>query len=390
MKDRASEHVQNVKESAIRRFIELATNLKDISHFEHGEPDFPTPPHIIDAATEAMRSGFTHYGPTPGLPELRTSIAEKLVKENHIPVDGSESVLVVSGTQEAMFLTALAFLGAGDEALILDPYYPAYFEETLIAGAKPVAVPLSSATAYRIEAKRLEQFVTPKTKMLWLSSPVNPTGHLFSKNDLEEVAAVAERNDLLVFADEIYEKLVYEGAEHVSIASLPGMKGRVITANGFSKSYAMTGWRVGYVAGDPELIGQLSKLHYYAVLCTSTIAQKAALAALNGPQNCVKEMLQEYDRRRRVVIEALGQIDGVTYVSPRGAFYVFPNVSKFNPNDEVVAETLIRKFSVATVPGSGFGSSGAGHLRLSYSVSMPEIKEGMSRLQKGLRYFTVG
>ena len=295
---------------------------------------------------------------------------------------------MVSGTQEAMFLAALAFLGAGDEALILDPYYPAYFEETLIAGARPVTVPLSSANSYRIEAKHLEQFITPRTKMLWLSSPVNPTGHLFSKRDLEEVAAVAERNDLLVFADEIYEKLVYEDSEHVSIASLSGMNGRVITANGFSKSYAMTGWRVGYVAGDTELIGQMSKLHYYNVLCASTIAQKAALAALNGPQNCVREMLQEYDRRRRVVIEALTQIDGVTYVPPKGAFYVFPDVSKFNANDEVVAETLIRKFSVATVPGSGFGNAGAGHLRLSYSVSMPEIKEGMNRLRKGLEYFT--
>jgi len=286
-----------------------------------------------------------------------------------------------------MFLTALAFLGSGDEALVLDPYYPAYFEETLIAGAKPVTVPLSEETSYRIEAKHLEQYVTPRTKMVWLGSPVNPTGHLFSKKDLEEVAAVAERNDLLVFADEIYEKLVYDGAEHTSIGSLPGMADRVITANGFSKSYAMTGWRIGYVAAERRLISQMSKLHYYTVLCASTIAQKAAYAALNGSQDCVREMLQEYARRRGVVLQALKEIDGISYVPPKGAFYVFPNISKFSKNDEAVAETLIREFSVATVPGSGFGRAGGGHLRLSYSVSLPEIREGLKRLQEGLEHF---
>jgi aminotransferase len=389
MRDIVSSRLGQVKESAIRRFIELASSSKDVIHFEHGEPDFPTPQHIVDAATQAMKDGFTHYGPTPGLLELRQAISEKLAEENSIPVHGPENVLVVSGTQEAMFLTALTFLEANDEALVFDPYYPAYFEETLIAGAKPVTVPLSAESSYRIDAKHLERYVTSKTKMVWLSSPANPTGHLFSKRDLEEVAAVAERNDLLVFADEIYEKLVYDGAQHTSIASLHGMDGRVITANGFSKSYAMTGWRIGYVAGDSTLISQMSKLHYYTVLCASTIAQKAALAALNGPQQCVRDMLQEYGKRRKLVLDVLGEIDGVSYVRPRGAFYVFPDISKFDANDEALAETLIRDFSVATVPGSGFGSAGAGHLRLSYSVSMGDIEEGLNRLRKGLdRYRT--
>jgi aminotransferase len=387
VRDVLSSRVKYVKESAIRRFIELASQSKDVIHFEHGEPDFPTPQHIVEAASKAMKDGFTHYGPTPGLPELRKAISEKLARENRLPVDGAEGILVVSGTQEAMFLTALAFLGSGDEAIVLDPYYPAYFEETLIAGAKPVTVPLSEETSYRIEAKHLEEYVTPRTKMVWLNSPVNPTGHLFSKKDLEEVAAVAERNDLLVFADEIYEKLVYDGAEHTSIGSLPGMADRVITANGFSKSYAMTGWRIGYVAAERGLINQMSKLHYYTVLCASTIAQKAAYAALNGSQDCVREMLQEYARRREVVLHALKEIDGISYVPPKGAFYVFPNISKFSKNDEAVAETLIREFSVATVPGSGFGGAGGGHLRLSYSVSMPEIREGLNRLQEGLEHF---
>jgi len=382
-----SSRLEPVKESAIRKFIELASKSKDIVHFEHGEPSFSTPEHIVEAAIKAMKDGLTHYGPTPGLPELRRAISEKLTRENRIPVEGPEEVLVVLGTQEAMFLTALAFLQPGDEALVLDPYYPAYFEETLIAGAKSVAVPLRADSGYRIEGKHLEEYVTPRTKVMWLNSPINPTGHVFSKRDLEEVAAVAERNDLLVFTDEIYEKLVYDGAEHVSIGCMPGMEDRVITANGFSKSYAMAGWRIGYVAADKRLIDQMSKLHYYAVLCPSTIAQKAALAALNGPQDCVREMVREYDRRRMTVLETLRKIDGISYVPPRGAFYVFPNVSRFSENDEIVAETLIREFSVATVPGSGFGRGGAGHLRLSYSVAMTEIEEGLARFQKGLQHF---
>lgn len=377
--------IGSIKESAIRRFIELASKSKDVIHFEHGEPSFSTPGHIVEAATKAMKDGFTHYGPTPGLPELRKAISEKLSKENRIPVPGPEGVLVVSGTQEAMFLTALAFLQPGDEALVLDPYYPAYFEETLIAEAKPVTVPLSADNNYRIEAKHLEQYVTPKTKMLWLNSPANPTGHVFSKRDLEEVAAVAERNDLLVFADEIYEKLVYDGAEHVSIGSLPGMEERVITTNGFSKCYAMAGWRVGYVAAEKELIDQMSKLHYYAVLCPSTIAQKAALTALNGPQDCVREMVQEYDRRRSTVLRTLERIDAISYVVPKGAFYVFPNITAFSVDDETAAEILLREFSVATVPGSGFGRAGAGHLRISYSIPITAIEEGLNRFQKGLR-----
>jgi aspartate/methionine/tyrosine aminotransferase len=385
MRNPISGRLEPVKESAIRRFIELASKSKDASHFEHGEPSFSTPDHIVEAAIKAMRDGHTHYGPTPGLPELRKAISEKLTRENRIPIDGPEEVLVVSGTQEGMFLAAMTFLQPGDEALVLDPYYPAYFEETLIAGAKPVTVPLSADSGYRIDAKHLEQYVTPKTRMVWLNSPANPTGHVFSKKDLEEVAAVAERNDLLVFTDEIYEKLVYDGAEHVSIGRLPGMEERVITTNGFSKCYAMAGWRIGYLAADKTLIDQMSKLHYYAVLCASTIAQIAGLAALNGPQDCVRDMVQEYDRRRSAVLNGLAKIAGISYVPPKGAFYVFPNISAFDKNDEGVAETLIREFSVATVPGSGFGRAGAGHLRISYSVPMTEIEEGLNRFQKGLQ-----
>ena len=383
MKASVSGRLGPVKDSAITRFVNLASKSKDAVHFEHGEPSFTTPDHIVEASIKAMKEGFTHYAPIPGLLELREAISEKLIRENGIPIDGPEEVLVVSGTQEGMFLTAMAFLQTGDEALVLAPYYPAYFEETQIAGAKPVEVPLSEDNRYRIETEHLERYITPRTRMLWLNSPANPTGHVFSKRDLEAVATVAERNDLLVFADEIYEKLVYDGAEHVSIGSLPGMEERVITVNGFSKSYAMTGWRIGYLAGDKRLVDQMSKLHYYTVLCSSTIAQKAAVAALTGPQDCVREMVHEYDRRRSAVLQALREIDEISYVPPTGAFYVFPNISKRTRDDEGMARTLLTEYSVATVPGSGFGRTAAGHLRISYSeLPMKEISEGLARFRK--------
>jgi len=384
MKTPVSRRLAPLKGSAIRKLIELASKSEDVVHLEQGEPSFATPQHIIDASIRAMKEGFTHYGPTLGVPELRDAIAEKLTRENHLPVDGRNDVLVVSGTQEAMFLAALAFLEPGDESLILEPFYPAYFDETLIAEAKPVTVPLSEEHDYRIESEHLQQHVTSKTKMVWLNSPANPTGHVFSKKDLETVAEVAERNDLLVFSDEIYEKLVYDGTEHISIGSLPGMRDRVITANGFSKSYAMTGWRIGYVTAQKELLDQMGKLHYYTVLCPSTIAQEAAIAALTGPQDCIREMVLEYDKRRMVVLDVLDKI-GVSYVPPKGAFYVFPNISRFNVDDETAAELLLRRFGVATVPGSGFGSTGSEHLRISFSAPRAQIEKGMDRLQKGFR-----
>lgn len=390
MKVSVSKRVEAVKGSAIRKLIELASKSKDVVHLEQGEPSFPTPEHIVDASIHAMRDGFTHYGPTPGLPELREAIAEKLRRENHLPINGPEEVLVVSGTQEAMFLAALAFLDAGDESLILEPYYPAYFEETLIAEAKPVTVPLSEKDNYQVETENLQRYVSSRTKMIWINSPANPTGHVFSKKDLEAVAEVAQRNNLLVFADEIYEKLVYDGVEHVSIGSLPEMENRVITANGFSKSYAMAGWRIGYVSACRELVDQMSKLHYYAVLCPSTVAQKAAFAALKGPQDCVEKMVKEYDRRRMIVVDALKNIEDLTFVLPRGAFYVFPNVSKVSGNDDNLAEILVKEFGVAMVPGSGFGKLGAGHIRISFSASMTELKKGMDRFQRGIQHLTSG
>ncbi len=379
-----SYRVSLIKPSAIRRMLELSAGMEDIVHLEQGEPDFTTPKHILKAAVEAIEKGFTHYTEIDGTLELRQAIAEKLEKDNGIIADPATEVTVTSGSQESMLIAALGFLNSGDEALILDPYYPAYFEDTYLAEAKPITVPLNAERNYGLEIEVLEKRITKKTKMIWMCNPSNPTGHVFSRQDLETIAEVAIKHDLIVFADEVYEKIIYDGTRHISIASLSGMEDRTITANGFSKAYAMTGWRIGYAVAGKKLSTTLRKLHYYAVLCPNAISQKAALAALTGPQDCVQTMVREYDRRRQLMIHELDKIKSLSYIRPKGAFYVFPDFTKFGKSDEEMASYLLKKAAVATAPGSGFGRSGEGHLRISYSVSYEQVKEGITRIRKYL------
>lgn len=361
--------------------LELSAGMNDVVHLEQGEPDFPTPKHILQAAIEATEKGFTHYTETDGTLELRQAIAEKLEKDNAIELNPQTEITITSGSQEAMFITALGFLNPGDEALILDPYYPACLEDTLLAEAKPVTVPLNQKRDYGVEMKTLESRVTKKTKMIWMCNPSNPTGHVYSRQDVEIIAEVAKKHDLIVFADEIYEKIVYENARHISIASLPGMEERTITVNGFSKAYAMTGWRIGYVAAGKNLSTTLRKLHYYAVLCPNAISQKAAVAALTGPQDCVRKMVAEYDRRRGLILHELKKFKSLSYTRPKGAFYVFPDFSRYEKSDEKLALHLLKEAGVVTAPGSGFGAAGEGHLRISYSVSGEQLAEGMNRIR---------
>ena len=379
-----SDRVGLIKPSAIRRMLELSAGMENVVHLEQGEPDFTTPKHILKAAVEATEKGFTHYTEIDGTLELRQAIAEKLEKENGINADPQTEITVTSGSQEAMMIAALGFLNKGDEALILDPYYPAYFEDVLIAEAQPVTVPLDEGKGYEIELEALKKKITKRTRMIWLCNPSNPTGHVFSRNDLEIIAEVAQKHDLIVFVDEIYEKIVYNGVRHISIGSLPGMEDRTITVNGFSKAYAMTGWRIGYVVAGKKLSGTLRKLHYYAVLCPNAISQKAAFAALIGPQDCVQEMVSEYNRRREFMLNELEKIGSLSYTVPKGAFYVFPNFSNFERSDEVMASYLLKEAGVVTAPGSGFGRAGEGHLRISYSVSYEQVEEGMKRIRKCL------
>ena len=379
-----SDRTSLIQPSSIRRMIELSAGMKNVIHLEQGEPDFTTPEHILNAAIEAIRGGCTHYTAMDGTMELREAIAKKLEEDNGIDFDPQTEVTVTSGSQEAMLIAALGFLNRGDEALILDPYYPACYEDTLLAEAKSVSVPLDEKKGYSVETGALESKITERTRMIWLCNPSNPTGHVFSKEDLEVIAEVAKRHDLIVFADEVYEKIVYDGVRHVSIGSLPGMEDRTVTVNGFSKAYAMTGWRIGYVAAEKKLSTTLRKLHYYATLCPNAISQKAAFAALTGSQGCVKEMVTEYNRRREVVLHELDRIASLFYTIPKGAFYVFPDFSSFEKSDEIFAAFLLKEAGVVTAPGSGFGKTGEGHLRISYSISHEQVKEGMDRIKKCL------
>ena len=384
MAPESSRRVSLIKPSAIRRILELSAGMENIIHLEQGEPDFITPKHIMDAAFEAAMKGFTHYTEIDGTTELRQAIAEKVEKDNGLDADPRTEITVTSGSQEAMMISAFGFLNPGDEALILDPYYPAYFEDTLLAEAVPIPLALDENRDYGIDPEALESHVTKKTKMIWLCNPSNPTGHVFSRQDLETIAEVAKQHDLTVFADEIYEKIVYDGTEHVSIGSFPSMKDRTITVNGFSKAYAMTGWRIGYIIAEKKLSATLRNLHYYATLCPNAISQKAAYAALTGPQDCVQEMVTEYNRRRRYVLSELDKIKKLRCATPKGAFYVFPEFSSFEKSDEALAQYLLNEAKVATAPGSGFGKAGEGHLRISYSVSYEQLKEGIERIKRSL------
>jgi aminotransferase len=379
-----SNKVALIKPSAIRRMLELSAKTPNVVHLEQGEPNFTTPEHILIAATEAMKKGFTHYTEISGTLELRQAIAEKLERDNDIQVDPRTEVIVTSGSQEAMFDAALGLLNPSDEALVIDPYYPAYFEDTLLAEAVPVTVPLNSENDYRIEAEALESKITSRTKMIWMCNPSNPTGHVFTRQDLEILADVAKKHDLIVFSDEIYEKIIYDDAECISIASFPGMQDRTVTVNGFSKAYAMTGWRIGYMVAEKKLAAALSTLHYYTTLCPNIISQKAAFAALIGPQRCVQDMLVEYKKRRELIMNELEKLDYVLCSRPRGAFYVFPDFSRIEESDENLAIEILEKAGVVTVPGSGFGTAGEGHLRISYSADQEQIREGMNRIESYL------
>jgi aspartate/methionine/tyrosine aminotransferase len=379
-----SNKVGLIRPSAIRKMLELSATKGNVVHLEQGEPNFTTPEHILTAASEAMKKGFTHYTEISGTVELRQAIAEKLERDNDIQADPRTEVTVTSGSQEAMFDAALGLLNMGDEALVIDPYYPAYFEDTLLAEAVPITVPLNAENDYKIEAQALESKITSRTKMIWICNPSNPTGHVFTRQDLEILADVAKKHDLIVFSDEIYEKLIYEDAKSVSIASFPGMQDRTVTVNGFSKAYAMTGWRIGYMVAEKKLTAALSTLHYYTTLCANIISQKAALAALNGPQRCVQDMLAEYRKRRELIMNEVKRLDDVSCSRPKGAFYIFPDFSRIKESDEKLAIEILEKAGVVMVPGSGFGTAGKGHLRISYSAEQEQIREGMNRIRSYL------
>ena len=384
MRDHISERSRSMPVSGIRVIFEMAQKMKDVIRLEVGEPDFDTPRHIKEAAVKALKEGYTHYTSSAGLMELREAIAEKLKRENGISIDPESEVVVTVGASSAINLCLLTVVNPGEEVLIPDPGWPQYQGQIRLAGGVPVGYPTPEAMGFKPDFNALEKKVTEKTKAMIINSPNNPTGAVLAKDDLEKLANVAERHDLIVISDEVYEKFLYEGS-HVSFATLPGMEDRTLTVNGFSKTYAMTGWRLGYVAGREEFLSQIAKMNLHVNSCPPAMTQRAALAALQGSQKPVEEMFQEYKKRRDVIVKGLNEIKGVKCLNPGGAFYVFPNLSAYKRPSMELTKYLIEKARVATVPGVSFGEQGEGHLRLSYANSIENIVEALRRMSEALK-----
>ncbi|MCX7680742.1 MAG: aminotransferase class I/II-fold pyridoxal phosphate-dependent enzyme [Anaerolineae bacterium] len=378
-----SQRISTVPPSGIRRFFDIAATMEDVISLGIGEPDFVTPAPIVQAAIAALQRGETHYTSNSGLLELRQAIAEHLERLYGLHYDPADEILVTVGVSEALYLSLAATLDPGDEVIIPEPCFVAYAPEVIFAGGRPVTIPTTAEESFQVSADAIAAALTPRTKALLIGYPSNPTGAIMERERLEQIAALAEHNDLLVISDELYDRLVY-GVEHVSFPTLPGMRERTILLQGFSKNYAMTGWRVGYVAAPADMMELIRRIHQYTIMSAPTVSQYAALAALREGEPFVQSMVAEYDRRRRLIVDGLNEI-GLHCFEPRGAFYAFPSV-KISGMDEVeFAEALLREERVACVPGSAFGEAGRGYVRCSYATAYEKIEEALERIRRFVR-----
>jgi aspartate aminotransferase len=356
----------------------LEAQGRDILHFEIGEPDFDTPAHIKEAAIQALHDGYTHYGPTAGLPILREAIAEVVSTSRGIPVS-PEEVIVTPGAKPIMFFTLLAYVQAGDEVIYPNPSFPIYESMINFVGATPVPIPLREANGFSFDMERFEASLSPRTKLIILNSPSNPTGGIIPAADLQRIAAVAQQRQILVLSDEIYAGLQYEGTP-MSIASLPGMQALTVILDGFSKLYAMTGWRLGYAVAHRAVIEQFTKLMANSASCTASFVQMAGVAALRGSQEPSQQMVAEFRRRRALIVTGLNDIPGMGCATPQGAFYVFPNIQALHRSSAAVAAQLLNEAGIACLAGTAFGVYGEGYLRFSYASSEANIRKMLNIL----------
>lgn len=378
MKKFLSDKIQTIKPSGIRKFFDIVSEMKDAISLGVGEPDFETPWHIRDEGIYALEKGRTFYTSNAGLKDLRAEIGNYLSRTQGINYDPQSEILVTVGGSEAIDIGLRAIINAGDEVIIPQPSYVSYEPCAVLAGATPVIINLKAENEFRLTAEELEEAITHKTKILILPYPNNPTGAIMGREDLEKIAKVVIEKDILVMSDEIYSALTYKG-EHVSIAGIEGMKERTILINGFSKAYAMTGWRLGYACGPKEIIKQMTKIHQFAIMCAPTVSQYAAVEALKHGDEDVKKMRQAYNQRRRFLMNAFREM-GLKCFEPYGAFYVFPCIKEFGMTSEEFATRFLEEEHVAAVPGTAFGESGEGFLRISYAYSLPTLKTAMERL----------
>jgi aspartate aminotransferase len=357
----------------------------DVIDLGGGDPDFMTPEHVRRAAADAMNAGDTHYVSSSGTPALRQAIAAKLLADNGVPVEANGGIIVTPGGKQALFEATLALVEPGVDALILEPAWVSYVPMVELAGGNAVPVPLDPDDHFRVTPERLAAALTPASRVLFVNSPNNPTGRVLDDQELDAIVSFAVANDLLVFSDEIYEKILFDGQRHRSIAGLPGMADRTLTFNGFSKAYAMTGWRLGYVAGPPVLIEQIEKVHSHSATCATSFAQTAGVTALTGPQDFIAEMVTAWDRRRRAVCDGLSAIPGVSCPLVEGAFYAFPDVRGRGMSSSELSDLLLQEAHVAVTPGIAFGAAGEGHVRLSFATSDELLERAVERISECLR-----
>ena len=378
-----STRVRNLKPSGIRKFFDIVATMKDVISLGIGEPDFTTPDHILQAGINSLKQGETHYTSNAGILQTRKAVAEQMEKLYGVSYDPASEIVLTVGVSEALYLAATALLNQGDEVIIPTPCFVSYQAEVELAGGKVVEVPSTFENNFDLDPKAIEAAITPKTKFILIGYPNNPTGAVASRETLLEIAKIAEKHDLVVISDEIYDRLVY-GVKHVCFATLPGMKDRTITLGGFSKAYAMTGWRIGYACGPAALIGGMVRIHQFTIMSAPTMSQIGALEALQNGEEQVQMMVNEYDRRRRLIVDGLNRI-GLPTFEPKGAFYAFPKVSVTGLDDDTFANRLLKEENVALVPGSAFGAGGEGFVRCSYATAYEKIEEALVRIERFAR-----
>lgn len=378
---RLSKRVAGLKPSGIRKFFDIAATMKDVISLGIGEPDFTTPKPILDAGIRSLQNGETHYTSNSGKIELRQGISENLMRLYNVQYDPAHEIIATVGVSEALYLTFTAILEPGDEVIIPTPCFVSYQAEVILAGGVPVEVPARLENNFTIDPDDIRKAITPRTKVIFIGYPSNPTGAVAPREILLEIGRIAEQHDLLIVSDEIYDRLVYD-FEHVCFPSLDeSLKRRTILLGGFSKDYAMTGWRIGYACAPADIIAGMVRIHQYTIMSAPTTAQDAAIEALKSGEPHVQQMVTEYDRRRRLLVSGLNRL-GLSTFEPRGAFYAFPNIRASGMDDETFAEKLLREEQVAVVPGNAFGPGGDGFVRACYATSYEQIEEALHRMEK--------
>lgn len=376
--------ISEMRPSPIRKMFEMSIGMSDVVNFSLGEPNFVTPENIREAAVASIRRGDTHYDSNAGMKELREAVARKLKEYDKVSYDPDEVVITASG-MEAIYLTMLAILDPGDEIIVSDPCYVNYMDQARMVGATPVCVPVREENGFNFDLNELESAITSKTKAIMINSPMNPTGGVATKEILEGIAKLAQKYDIFVVFDEVYKYLLYDGLEFFDIARFSGMKERTIIVDSFSKTYAMTGWRVGYIASSAAIAGKIPKIHEEILCCVPTFTQYACIEALTNGDDSIRKMNASYAERRDLIYKGINQIKGLSCIKPNGAFYVFMNIKQTGMTSEEFSMSLLRDVGVVTSPGSGFGRSGEGYVRLSYATSKENIEEGLKRVARFMK-----